>query len=154
MLSMMTKMIVHAFETCCGKWQENKPLKQRTAFKMTFAKQVPEGEDGYRDYDLILYAPMDYVQVWVRERWDVIPLDHLEYDEDGNGMVKPGCDYIKGEGPWILITNHDSCWRDGVREFLSKKNKEIKHLTGFGAWTLIPAYEVPEWTPETRPGKI
>lgn len=54
-------------------------------------------EDYYPRADLLLLAPGNYVKVYVRER------DIHHY----------------GTGPWVKIHDHDSCWRDGVKNFLA-----------------------------------
>jgi len=62
-------------------------------------------EDGYRHRHLLLFGEGRYIGVYTREEWNVRPFNTLEYE--------------KGQGKWEVITYHDSCWRDGVKDFLN-----------------------------------
>lgn len=157
MHAMLAKMICEVFETVCkGKWQ-TKNVESK-AFVMRFTKRVDhDKEDGYRDFELMLFAPANYVQVWVRETWNVIPQEDLEYNEkEEESFVKKGKDYVKGATPWQLIGNHDSCWRDSVESFLRAKKDDILCLAGpFDYWKMLPAEGlVPEVTDAARKGSV
>ena len=91
-------------------------------------------EEGYRYLDLVLYAPYNYVQVWVRRRWTVVAIDDL--NDDGEGL-KPGKDYTEGASEWTCIGDHDSGWREAVRDILYKNRTDISGLSSgsaFGEW--------------------
>lgn len=51
----------------------------------------------YPKAELLLWAPGNYVKVFVRE-------------VEAHDEVK---------GPWVKVHDHDSCWRDGVRDFIA-----------------------------------
>lgn len=95
-------------------------MGQGKALKVRFKTDINyDTEEGYRFVDLVIYAPLNYVQVWVKRSWDVIPSDDLEFDEaTQDTFVKKGKDYDKGSDPWERIANHDSCWGDGVDRVL------------------------------------
>lgn len=104
-----------------------------------------EKEEGYRHIDLLLYAPSNYVQVWTRERWDVIPLEDLEYDDDGDSYVKKGKDYTKGETEWTMLSDHDSCWRDAVQKLIFDNRHKLASFDGIGSWyKVIPLQIFPQ----------
>lgn len=87
-------------------------------------------EEGYRFVEVVIYAPMNYVQVWVRKSWNVIPNDDLETGDDGDTYVKNGKDYDKGSDPWEKIADHDSCWTDGVDSVLKGEFGELTTFDG------------------------
>lgn len=121
LLHVFNTVICRSFEELCGKWQVNKKVEERKAFLITFSLHLVDHdkEEGYRNLDILIYGPMNYVGVWVREHWDVIPTEDLVYNEaDDESFVKPGKDYVKGSSPWKRVTYHDSCWRDGVESTL------------------------------------
>jgi hypothetical protein len=142
---LVADIICKTFGDNPGKWQSRVPERQGTgegnqapekALIIEFRSRVDyDKEEGYRYLDLVLYAPMNYVQVWVRSRWNVIAQDDLEYDEaSGDTFVKKGADYDEGTSDWECIGNHDSCWRDSVRSFLRKNKNEIQGFSGVGNW--------------------
>lgn len=110
--------ICKTFISACGKWQAKSPTPK--AFVVGFKTSVDYNkEEGYRYVDLALYASHNYVSVYSRERWDVIPLEDLDYDEESEEMLpKKGKDYIKGETPWKLLGSHDSGWSGAVQDFI------------------------------------
>jgi len=101
---------------------------QGKALKVRFKTATDyDTEEGYRFVDLVIYAPMNYVQVWVKKSWDVIPTDDLEY-EDGESFIKKGKSYIKGSDPWTKIADHDSCWTEGVDQVLKGEFGKVTTL--------------------------
>ena len=85
-----------------------------------------EKEDGYRFLEMRIFGYLNYVTVAVRESWTVIPIDHLEYNEDAGELeIKEGFDYEEGQTPWMLISHHDSCWREGVNDILKDYEDKI-----------------------------
>lgn len=89
-------------------------------------------EHGYRQKEMMIYGPSNYVQVWERDCWDVIPLEDMEEDPDDSDEMVPrkGKDYVKGQTEWKLLSDHDSCWREGVQQFLSRNRAVITGLNG------------------------
>ncbi len=136
--SIFATVLNATFEEKCGKWQADKPAPK--AFQIQFALGINhETEDGYRTLEIALFAPHNYVQVWVRKTWEVIPLDDLEYAEGECIGTKPGKEYRKGASEWRKVADHDSCWREGVENILREYEREITVLrTNLDDWwTLI-----------------
>lgn len=123
--SILASVLCETYEREGGKWQSRKP--EPKAFRFTFATRIDHAkEEGYRYLDVSLFAAGNYVQVCVRKRWNVIPLDDLIYGEDGEcSGVKPGKDYVKGASSWTEVANHDSCWREGIERILRDHEDEI-----------------------------
>lgn len=132
-------VIIHTFIREVGKHQIGRSRKDGVdpkAFLVSFkTKTNYTVEEGYRHIDLLIYAPMNYVQVWVRERWDVIPIEDLEDDGQGDTLVRAGCSYTKGETTWALMADHDSCWTEGVHNILRTHEDKIHLLeSSLGNW--------------------
>jgi hypothetical protein len=102
------------------KTPENKDKGMLLSFRTARGKD----EEGYRHADLFISAPCNYVEVWVRTRWCVIPIEDLEEGADGETYIKSGKDYTKGESEWTLVSCHDSCWPEGIRKFF-QENKVV-----------------------------
>lgn len=137
----VSHIIQETFIKNVGLWQVKN--EKQYGMSVSFSLKVDYNkEEGYRYLDLLIYAPMNYVAVMVKERWNVIPNNEL--DDDGDGL-KPGCDYRKGETPWKLASYHDSCWRsDGVDNVIFSNSKKINHLSG----NIMEWYNKIEMTPE------
>lgn len=118
--------ICRTFERVAGKWQSKKP--EPKAFVVEFSTSIDhDKEEGYRYVDLVIYAECNYVNVYARERWNVIPLEDLEYnEEEDDTYVKPGKDYVEGSSPWTLLCSHDSGWTSAVQEFLSQNARKLQ----------------------------
>jgi hypothetical protein len=133
MHNIVADIISQTFSKEPGKHQAKSEKPQ--AFVVSFSTRLDYNkEEGYRYLDLVLYAPHNYVQVWVRSSWNVIALEDL--NDDGEGL-KPGKDYTEGESQWECIGDHDSGWRESVREFLYKNRAEILGFSSaavFGEW--------------------
>lgn len=137
----VSNIIQDTFVNNVGIWQ-NKNQKQY-GMLVSFSLNLDwDKEEGYRHLDVLIYAPMNYVAVMVKERWTVIP--NNEIDDSGDGL-KPGCDYREGETPWKLASYHDSCWRsDGIDNVIWTNREKINTLSGdIGHW-----YKKIEMTPE------
>lgn len=119
MHNLVADLIIEAFLDKVGKNQPGKALL------VSFSKKINYNtEEGYRQYDLLIQAPMNYVGVFYRECWDVIPLEALVETDDGD--TEATTDYTKGESPWQSLCYHDSGWREeGVQEFLRNHKKDI-----------------------------
>lgn len=115
-----------------------KPKALRIRFKTSIDH---DKEQGYRFLDAVIYAPMNYVQVWVRKSWNVIPIEDLEYDDEGDACIKPGKDYIEGSGPWEMIADHDSGWTDAIRDIFNGKYGNILTFSSLGHWYEIVPFE-------------
>lgn len=153
--SLLTQAIVDAFTREVGKSQETPIGNTRQKLRSSLGRQPTEEEvsqatsqdhtpkallvsfniqidhtkeSGYRQVDLVLYAPYNYVDVYSRERWNVIPLEHLEDDGEGDTFVKAGKDYVNDFPPWKCLGSHDSGWRGFVDNFLEEYANKI---TGF-----------------------
>ena len=113
------------------------------ALKLRFKTNIDyDKENGYRFVEVVIYAPMNYVQVWVRNTWNVIPLEDLEDGDDGDTYVKKGKSYIEGASAWEKIADHDSCWPDGVDRVLKGDFGELSTFDGValgpdGGWYKI-----------------
>lgn len=122
-----------------GKFQGKNPDPK--AMHIRFSVHIAhEKEEGYRYryLDLVIYAPMNYVQVWVRDAWNVIPIADLEYDDEGEGAVKKGKAYAEGASEWRLVADHDSCWRDGVRDVIRKYHDQLSTFSGSDWFNIVP----------------
>jgi hypothetical protein len=87
-------------------------------------------EEGYRYLDLVIYGPMNYVGVFVRDRWTIIPLQDLEYTEDGDARVKQGRSYRSGTSEWKRLSYHDSGWREAVQTFIHQNRDKLSVFSG------------------------
>lgn len=136
MLNMLAETINSTFEDKCGKHQLKK--ETQNVFKVSFSLTIDHAkEDGYRHLEVIFWGPMNYVQVWVRETWDVVPVEDLD-EEDG---LKPGSKgYQSGATEFKKVTDHDSGWRDGIKRIIEENQKRIMGFGGqSGFWSLQPA---------------
>lgn len=140
--TMLADSINNTFENVCGKGQNTKGQK---VFVVTFSLAVDyDVEEGYRSMEVAYWAAMNYVQVWQRETWNIIPVEELETDSDGEFQVKKGSEgYKKGESPWKKRADHDSTWRDAVRTILREEEERILGFTGgCGFWKLVNVREL------------
>ena len=139
MHGMVSDMICAIFEDKVGKWQVRKVREgvDLKALLVSFHERINyDKEEGYRQVDLLVYGPMNYVGVWVRRRWTVISQDDLDYDKEScENVIKEGKDYQTGSTEWEQICYHDSCWRSAINDFLFE-NRE--NLTGFDSPTGCP----------------
>jgi len=140
MQSLVTKVLVQTFEEKAGKWQTHAKDGKPKAVRFTFSLRIDHAtESGYRYLDLIIYAPMNYVGVYARERWCVIPLEDLTDDDDPE--IKPGKDYNEGAAEWKCHAYHDSGWRtDGIDGILREYAQKI---IGFSGPSFYEVIEVP-----------
>lgn len=139
MENIVSNIICITFENEIKRWQtkNEKQFAMMVSFDLSLTNRL---EAGYRNLDILIYSPMNYVGVLVRERWTIIPIDEL----DGEDSLKPGCDYREGDSGWFLASYHDSCWTsDGVQNTIYKNRNRINCLsTGLGEW-----YKKIEMTP-------
>lgn len=144
MMSMLAYAINATFERECGKHQLS---KGRKAFMVSFRLSIDyDKEEGYRHLEVAFWGPQNYVQVWVRETWDVIPVEDLEYDEEADeSRVKKGKNYRTGSSEWKMVADHDSCWRDGIKRVLEENSKRVMDFSGLGGtfWKTLLAEELP-----------
>ncbi len=112
---LLAAVICKTFEKNCGKWQSKK--EEPRAFVVKFSIPIAyEKEDGYRHLDLALYAECNYVDVYTRERWDVIPLSDID---------DASKDYTRGNSGWKFVGSHDSCWRSMVEDFIRENASRL-----------------------------
>jgi len=140
MINIVSSIICTTFENEIKRWQCRN--EKQFAMKVSFSLSLDyDKEEGYRNLDILIFAPMNYVGVLVRERWTIIPVNEIE-DEDS---LKPGCDYREGDSGWLFASYHDSCWTsDGVERTIQKNRDRINCLSAcIGTW-----YEKIEMTPE------
>lgn len=121
MYALLARVICETFRST---WLLGKE-ESRKAFKVSFKTSLKAGEDGFRYFDLVLYGPSNYIQVWVRTRGEVIA--SCDLDEDG---PLPGKDYRKEETPWVLVGDHDSTWRTAVQNQLRDHERDLVGLSG------------------------
>lgn len=131
MKNIVSNIICSEFENNVGRWQ-NKNEKM-FAMKMTFRLNNDwDIEEGYRHLQVLIFGPMNYIGVFVKEDWTVIPVDEL--DDDGD-CLKKGCEYRIDETDWKMISYHDSCWRsDGVDRILSIQEDRLNGLDFSAHW--------------------
>jgi hypothetical protein len=138
---LLADVICRTFLKSCGKWQSKKDSPKM--FVVGFSIPIHHSlEDGYRHVDIGLYAEFNYVNVYVRERWDVIALEDLEDDDDGG--PKPGKDYVKGDSGWKLLGSHDSGWRGMVEEFLGQYRVGTFDSNGADIYELVDPSGLPD----------
>ena len=130
MHSLLATMICAIFEEKCGKWQSRQVRPQ--ALQLSFSVHPDfDKEEGYRQLDLLVYGPMNYVEVWVRRRWTVIPLEDMEWDEEAcESVIKPGQDYQTGATEWERICYHDSGWRTAIADLLFENREKLGTFDG------------------------
>lgn len=140
MKDMLRTVITHEFMSRVGKFQVRQDTTPK-AMLLSFRTELGPAEDGYRFFDVLIYAPENYVTVWTRTRWDVIPETDLEDDaESGEVYPKKGKGYVKGETVWQKIADHDSGWRDGVGRALSTAGLSgFSHVDGGGWYAVVEA---------------
>lgn len=141
--TMLGEAINCTFERECGKGQNS---KGRKAFQVTLALDVDyHKEEGHRSLELVFWAPMNYVQTWVRETSLVIPVEELDFDDEGEPQVKkssPG--YRKTEEAWRKIADHSTGWKDATRQVLKEFSPRIHGFVSCNGsfWKLIPVREL------------
>lgn len=139
--NMLAETINSTFDQVCGKGQNGKGQK---AFLVTFSLSVDyEKEEGHRSLEVLYWAPMNYVQVWQREVWNVIPVEELEELGDGEYSVKKtSTGYQKGESPWKKRADHDSSWREAMKLILRESGDNILNFAGADRfWRLVNVRE-------------
>lgn len=135
MLNIVEHIITSEFEKSIGKDQLRKDVK--VGMQLTFPLSLDyDKEDGYRNLDILIFAPMNYVAVLVRERWDVISLSDLEYcEEDQENHIKANSKgYVHSETEWLCAVYHDSCWRDGLHRVLELNKDRIITIDSLIEW--------------------
>jgi hypothetical protein len=75
-------------------------MSETKALSVSFALTLPPEDSGRKSLEAVIFAPSNYVQVWTRESWDL---------ESG-----------QGESAWVLVTHHDSTWRQSLEGILNK----------------------------------
>jgi hypothetical protein len=142
LIGLLCTAICQTWEHHFGKFQVKQDVPK--AMRVTFSTSINyDTESGYRYVDLAIFAPMNYVGVWVRERWTVIPLEDLE-GEDGDEHVKKGKSYNEGHTPWRRVAYHDSCWREGVEQVIKDHQNEILTFNGPSFFSAMSPQELPE----------
>ena len=147
MENIVSNIICTTFDNEIKRWQtkNEKQFAMQVSFSLSLDYDKEEGyrhlDIGYRHLDILIYGPMNYVGVLVRERWTIIPVDEIA-DEDS---LKEGCKYRESDTGWLLASYHDSCWTsDGVQSTIFKNRHRINCLsTRFNEW-----YKKIEMTPE------
>ncbi len=128
--SILTHIIDAEFMKNVGKFQVNHKREGKDApeaMLLCFNLPTAMDEEGYRHVEIAIYAAMNYVSVFTRERWDVISSDDMDYGLDGEGdpQIKPGRGYTKGEDAWTRVAHHDSAWREGLDRIFEKYGKKL-----------------------------
>ncbi len=145
------------FEEVCSKNQrvkvQNKPGSIESnikAFKFSFSLNIDhEREEGYRDLDVLIYGAFSYVQVYYRERANVILLDDLQRDAADDQLTpKVGKSYSTVIESWKKIADHDSCWREGVQNIIKLFGERMQTLnapqvpySSNGWWALVSPFD-------------
>jgi hypothetical protein len=143
---LLADIICQTFTEQCGKFQCKKPEAEQKAMVVGFSIPIDyDKEQGYRHLDVAIYGPMNYVGVWTRERWTVIPLEDLEDDGEGDTCVKKGKDYNKGQSEWKQVCYHDSGWRSVVQDIIFQNRDKLGTFDGTCKfYTLIDPKTLPE----------
>ncbi len=140
---MLGEAINYTFERECGKGQNSKGKK---AFQVTLALAIDyDLEEGNRSLEIAFWAPMNYVQVWVRETALVISVDELDFDDESDPQVKKGSPgYQKSETPWRKVADHDTAWKEAIRALLKENEPKIRGfvLSGGAFWKLVSVREL------------
>lgn len=145
----LTRIITSTFETEVGRSQVKRPVQEVLLIDFRTALDYDK-EEGYRHLSMMIYAPMRYVQVWYNTSWRVIDRDHLDYDDKlDEEFIKPGCDYVTGKTEWVKISDHDSCWREGVERIVRGEFARLTHLDNLGMDKWYKVVQVPEFMKES-----
>lgn len=124
---MLTDVIVDTFEEKVDRWQIKKSTVPK-ALKVSFRVRVDhDKEEGYRQVHMLIYAPMNYVSVYLKETSDTIQVSDME-EQRGEMVPQEGKDYVKAETAWRRICHHDSEWRSAISDYLWQNRDTI---TGF-----------------------
>lgn len=109
------QIICNTFEQECERHQY-KPEDHGKCLYVCFDLTLDyEKEEGYRWVELVIYAPCNYVAVFIRE----------------GKNIKTEFETNLDHGKWERLSYHDSCWRqDGVSKFISRYNDRFS-LIGF-----------------------
>lgn len=120
-------------------FMENPGKFHSKAFHVKFSLKINHDlVEGYRYFELALYAPANYVQVWVRNSWCVIPVADMDYDDDGDGTPKPGKKYDEGTSDWAMMCDHDSGWRDTVQSLVFNLRDGVAGFSGQKWFEIVP----------------
>lgn len=84
------------------------PIAMQVEFRLYSNYEVDPG-DCYRHLKIRLFAEGNYVTVMLRE--DEINGNHGDVDTD-----------------WLLVADHDSCWRDGLQNAIRIYKDSISHM--------------------------
>lgn len=123
--TLLGHIIACTFKTALGKG------KPGQAMVVQFSVPVGEEFEGYANWTLLLWAPNNYLQVWVRKEWERLPIEGLDENED----ILPGFGYEKGATDWKKLSDHDSGWRCAVDDFLWQHRSELGTFSGgFDEW--------------------
>lgn len=114
----LTSIICKTFESHIGRWQSKADTPK--AMQITFRTSQPNREEGeeetlYWHKDLLIYAEANYVGVYTRDWW----MPRFEDQE-------------KGSGEWSSLAYHDSCWRDGIEQFIAENQRSFCTLDTLG----------------------
>jgi hypothetical protein len=131
--SVITKMICDTFEGI-----RDIPLSDPTkAMEFSFSLNPDyDKEDGYRKLIVRLYTRggSNYVSVLAKLAWEVIDKKYLGCGESFGDFTH---DYVKGETPWKLYSEHDTGWRDSIDSIVYGFNDRISYLDAIGNWYTI-----------------
>lgn len=127
------------FDKEIGRNQYRKPEHKQKAMLVSFRVKVDyDVEEGYRHLDLLIWGPMNYVAVMVRERWNVVRASDLvpHPDFEGDTCIREGSEgYVEGDTGWKLASYHDSCWRsDGVDNVIFGNRHRITGIDSLFKW--------------------
>jgi len=114
----LSDIICREFEKIGGKGQRNEksPKMMHVGFDFN-----TKDEDQYEVHHMYIYAPDNYVYVAVQEE---------RIDENGKRIV----------GEMKILSYHDSCWRDAIRDFIFANRNNICVLKGID--TFFDWYDV------------
>ncbi len=71
MINIVSSIICTTFENEIKRWQCRN--EKQFAMKVSFSLSLDyDKEEGYRNLDILIFAPMNYVGVLVRERWTIV----------------------------------------------------------------------------------
>jgi hypothetical protein len=104
--------------------------KSDRAMVMKFRRNSKTANGIYHSFTLVLWAPHNYVGVFVCEGECTPILNPLRHDELN--------------GTWENTGYHDSCWRDSVHRFFNTYDAQIK---GFAC---VEAYRILSVSSETQ----
>lgn len=115
-ISTLLEHHVEQLRACAGEFshltREDLP---NLALKFRFALINYEKEEGYRNLEILVWVPSNYIGVFSKETWDLWSPKN-----------------INGKSDLRIWSYHDSCWRDGLRRIIFENRERLNCLSAMG----------------------